>query len=151
MDKLFGVFCSFLLILTLLSTIGGGIRFRENFMEEVLDDMYEDISNVVPNVLKTIRARQATTMKLLADNVYEETPVASRVQVNSPSVASQVTGSASASRPTPSATASPTAAAARPVSVSQTIQGIQDGGLASTSARLETLVEGFQTGSYAKF
>ena len=46
------MFCVLLMIITLLSSIGGGIRFRENFLEEVFDlnDITEDLeaSNYFP-------------------------------------------------------------------------------------------------------
>lgn len=54
MHRLFWIFCSFLIILTLISTIAGGIRYRENFMDEVLDDMYEDVKEVDSNILRTL-------------------------------------------------------------------------------------------------
>lgn len=43
MHKLFWTFCTFLIILTLISSLGGGIRYRENFLEEIFDTI-EDIS-----------------------------------------------------------------------------------------------------------
>ena len=54
MHRLFWIFCSFLIILTLISTIAGGIRYRENFMDEVLDDMYEDVKEIDSNILRTL-------------------------------------------------------------------------------------------------
>ena len=36
-SKQFWMFCVLLLVITLLSSIGGGIRYRENFLEEVFD------------------------------------------------------------------------------------------------------------------
>jgi len=54
MHRLFWIFCSFLIILTLISTIAGGIRYRENFMDEVLDDMYENVKEIDSNILRTL-------------------------------------------------------------------------------------------------
>lgn len=54
MHRLFWTFCSFLIILTIISTIGGGIRYRENFMDEVLDNMYDEVQDVDSNVLRTL-------------------------------------------------------------------------------------------------
>lgn len=36
-SKQFWMFCVMLLVITLISSIGGGIRYRENFLEEVFD------------------------------------------------------------------------------------------------------------------
>jgi hypothetical protein len=36
MHQLFWIFCTFLVILTLISTFGGGIRYKENFIDEVV-------------------------------------------------------------------------------------------------------------------
>lgn len=46
-QKQFWMFCVLLMIITLLSSIGGGIRFRENFLEEVFDlnDITEDLES----------------------------------------------------------------------------------------------------------
>jgi hypothetical protein len=43
LQKQFWMFCVFLMIITLLSSFGGGIRYRENFLEEVYD--LNDITN----------------------------------------------------------------------------------------------------------
>lgn len=37
MNALFWTFCTLLITLTLISAFGGGIRYRENFLEEVFD------------------------------------------------------------------------------------------------------------------
>lgn len=65
MHRLFWIFCSFLIILTLISAIGGGIRYRENFMDEVLDNMYDNVKDVDPSVMRT----------LTMNNVVEEEAV----------------------------------------------------------------------------
>ena len=49
----FWMFCVLLLIITLLSSFGGGIRYRENFLEEVFDlndvtDFITDTRNYFP-------------------------------------------------------------------------------------------------------
>lgn len=41
----FWMFCVLLLVITLLSSFGGGIRYRENFLEEVFD--LNDITNYI--------------------------------------------------------------------------------------------------------
>lgn len=46
-QKQFWMFCVLLMIITLLSSVGGGIRFRENFLEEVFD--LNDISSEIQN------------------------------------------------------------------------------------------------------
>ena len=43
MDRLFWTFCTFLVILTMISAFGGSIRYRENFLEELFDDV-SDVS-----------------------------------------------------------------------------------------------------------
>ena len=37
MNEVFWLFCTFLIVLTLIASIGGGIRYRENFIDEVFD------------------------------------------------------------------------------------------------------------------
>lgn len=37
MNEVFWLFCTFLIVLTLIASVGGGIRFRENFIDEVFD------------------------------------------------------------------------------------------------------------------
>jgi hypothetical protein len=46
-QKQFWMFCVFLMIITLLSSFGGGIRYRENFLEEVYDlnDITSDLTH----------------------------------------------------------------------------------------------------------
>jgi hypothetical protein len=46
MHKLFWTFCTFLIILTIISALGGSIRFRENFLEEIFDVYQTDIQSV---------------------------------------------------------------------------------------------------------
>ena len=64
MHQIFWLFCTFLVILTLISTFGGGIRYKENFIDEVvyaLGDIKRDnmrlndgLSNdILVNTLKT--------------------------------------------------------------------------------------------------
>ena len=45
MHKLFWVFSTFLIILTIISALGGGIRFRENFMDELFDTINDLSTN----------------------------------------------------------------------------------------------------------
>lgn len=54
MHRLFWTFCSLLIVLTLISSIAGGVRFRENFMDEILDDMYENVGDVSPSIMRTL-------------------------------------------------------------------------------------------------
>ena len=46
-QKQFWMFCVLLMIITLLSSFGGGIRYRENFLEEVYD--LNDITSELKN------------------------------------------------------------------------------------------------------
>ncbi|QOI90248.1 hypothetical protein QKU58_gp083 [Pyramimonas orientalis virus] len=47
LQKQFWMFCVLLMIITLLSSFGGGIRYRENFLEEVYD--LNDITSELEN------------------------------------------------------------------------------------------------------
>lgn len=66
MQTLFWTFSSFMIVLTILSAIGGGIRYRENFMDEILDDMYDEVVDVSPNV------ERAITNSHLMNTILEE-------------------------------------------------------------------------------
>ena len=39
MEKSFWLFCTLLIVLTLLASLGGGIRYRENFISEVFENI----------------------------------------------------------------------------------------------------------------
>lgn len=63
MHRIFWTFCSLLIVLTIISSIGGGIRYRENFMDTILDDMYDNVDYIPPNVIRSLTRR---------NNVLEE-------------------------------------------------------------------------------
>lgn len=44
MHKLFWLFITMLLTMTLISSLGGGLRYTENFMDDILDDTKIDVS-----------------------------------------------------------------------------------------------------------
>ena len=65
-QKQFWMFCVLLLIITLLSSFGGGIRYRENFLEEVFDlndvtDFITDTKNYFPINFPTSVTEETTT------------------------------------------------------------------------------------------
>jgi hypothetical protein len=45
MKSLYWMFCILLLVLTLISALGGSIQYRENFLEEILD--LKDVENAL--------------------------------------------------------------------------------------------------------
>lgn len=59
MHQLFWVFCTFLIVLTLISAFGGGIRYRENFLDEVYEKVqtYSNTSDA-PTVSNEILKNQ---------------------------------------------------------------------------------------------
>lgn len=61
MNTLFWTFTVLLAILTIISTIGGGLRYHENFVDEVLDDMYEDVDPIDPALLNTIKSMEVVS------------------------------------------------------------------------------------------
>ena len=72
MHRLFWVFCSFLIVLTLISAIGGGIRYRENFMDEVLDNMYDDVNQIDSSIMRTLTSRPIAAAQLLRINLASQ-------------------------------------------------------------------------------
>ena len=75
MHRLFWIFCSFLIILTLISAIGGGIRYRENFMDEVLDNMYDSVKEVDPSVMRTLTMTNVVEEEAVVKSVPAPVPV----------------------------------------------------------------------------
>lgn len=90
MHRLFWIFCSFLIILTLISTIAGGIRYRENFMDEVLDDMYEDVKEIDSNILRTLTntevVEEEAVVKITPPAMPTPTPTPTPKHVQEPPV-----------------------------------------------------------------
>lgn len=63
MDRLFWTFCTFLVILTMISAFGGSIRYRENFLEELFDDVPDvyvnnDAASISNEILSNTLASQ---------------------------------------------------------------------------------------------
>ena len=75
MHRLFWIFCSFLIILTLISAIGGGIRYRENFMDEVLDNMYDNVKDVDPSIMRTLSMTNVVEEEAVVKSVPAPVPV----------------------------------------------------------------------------
>ena len=94
-QKQFWMFCVLLMTITLLSSIGGGIRFRENFLEEVFDlnDIAEGLeaSNYFPleNNIEVAEESESAVVKpppsrppvMPAKKIEEETAPAAPVPV----------------------------------------------------------------------
>ena len=77
-QKQFWMFCVLLLIITLLSSFGGGIRYRENFLEEVFDlndvtDFITDTKNYFPINFPTSVTEETITVP--EKKIEEETPI----------------------------------------------------------------------------
>ena len=86
MHRLFWIFCSFLIILTLISAIGGGIRYRENFMDEVLDNMYDSVKDVDPSVMRTLTMTNVVEEEAVVKSVPAPVPVPKPVVPTPPTV-----------------------------------------------------------------
>ena len=52
MHSTFWIFTTLLLTMTILSSFGGGMRYTENFMDDILDDSDIDLSTYDVNELK---------------------------------------------------------------------------------------------------
>lgn len=77
-QKQFWMFCVLLLIITLLSSFGGGIRYRENFLEEVFDlndvtDLITDTKNYFPINFSTTVTEETNTV-VPEKKIEEEMP-----------------------------------------------------------------------------
>lgn len=60
MHKLFWVFITMLLTMTLISSLGGGLRYTENFMDDILDDTNIDVSEYnIDEVKGTLLSNEA--------------------------------------------------------------------------------------------
>lgn len=100
MHRLFWTFCTFLIILTLLSAFGGGIRYRENFFEELFDTIGEisdsnDVDEISDDILKQTMVSEEVSGNITNNpssvvmNVPEE---AEEVVVNNKTVSPVVSG-----------------------------------------------------------
>ena len=74
MHRLFWVFCSFLIVLTLISAIGGGIRYRENFMDEVLDNMYDDVNQIDSSIMRTLTSTSVVEEEAIMNSTPAPVP-----------------------------------------------------------------------------
>jgi hypothetical protein len=92
MHKIFWTFCTFLIILTIISAFGGSIRFRENFLEEIFDVSHTNEQSVseVSNEILT-----HTFVSQEAQDVIYPPSVPSPVAPSVPSVPSRPTGTSS--------------------------------------------------------
>jgi len=85
-QKQFWMFCVLFLIITLLSSFGGGIRYRENFLEEVFDlndvtDFITDTRNYFPiNFPTSVTEENDESEK----KIEEETVPTVPIQLNEP-------------------------------------------------------------------
>ena len=75
MHRLFWVFCSFLIVLTLISAIGGGIRYRENFMDEVLDNMYDDVNQIDSSIMRTLTSTSVVEEEAIMNSTPAPVPM----------------------------------------------------------------------------
>lgn len=88
MHKLFWIFSTFLIVLTMLSALGGGIRFRENFMDELFDTI---------NDLST-----KSEMDVVSDDSLKATLGTEQVEDEQPMTGPEM-GASITEEPTPSA------------------------------------------------
>ena len=73
-SKQFWMFCTLLLVITLISSIGGGIRYRENFLEEVFDlnDITAELDGTVNNFYTPVFEESADTIDHQPIKIEEE-------------------------------------------------------------------------------
>tara|TARA_Y100000389_G_C17427376_1_gene500378 strand:+ start:42 stop:362 length:321 start_codon:yes stop_codon:yes gene_type:complete len=64
------MFCVLLLIITLLSSFGGGIRYRENFLEEVFD--LNDVTDFITDTKNYFPINFSTSVTEETNNVVSE-------------------------------------------------------------------------------
>ena len=86
MHRLFWIFCSFLIILTLISTIAGGIRYRENFMDKVLEDVKEVDSNILRTLTHTEVVEEEAVVKTTPPAMPTPTPTPTPKPVQEPPI-----------------------------------------------------------------
>ena len=98
MDRLFWTFCTFLVILTMISAFWGSIRYRENFLEELFDD----VSDVPLNNDTASISNEILSQTLVSQEMEENIPppVASTPTVEEPAIPSPPPPSSSKT-PTP--------------------------------------------------
>lgn len=87
-QKQFWMFCVLLLIITLLSSFGGGIRYRENFLEEVFDlndvtDFITDTKNYFPIDFPTSVTEESSVVP--EKKIEEETVPTVPIKLEEPS------------------------------------------------------------------
>lgn len=58
MKTIFWIFTVLLLTMTMLSTLGGGIRYKENFIDDILDDTKLSVSDVDMDMIKSTLVTQ---------------------------------------------------------------------------------------------
>lgn len=58
MKTIFWIFIVLLLTMTMLSTLGGGIRYKENFIDDILDDTKLSVSDVDMAMIKSTLVTQ---------------------------------------------------------------------------------------------
>jgi len=75
MNEVFWLFCTFLIVLTLISSIGGGIRYRENFIDEVFDKVEVNANAYDADVVSNSMLKKLTfdNMKLDSYDPVQET------------------------------------------------------------------------------
>lgn len=81
MNEVFWLFCTFLIVLTLISSIGGGIRYRENFIDEVFDKVEVNANAYDADVVSNSMLKKLTfdNMKLDSYDPVQETNASLKV------------------------------------------------------------------------
>lgn len=147
MDRLFWTFCTFLVILTLISSFGGSIRYRENFFEELFDnDMSngsnhgEDVASISSKILS-----QTLVSQEMEENIIPS-PVASIPTVQSTPSSKPSTSSSSSS--SSSSAPSPSSSSSSPTS-NQSVQPSRTNFFKNQSNSYGPVIEAFDGGLYA--
>ena len=85
MKTIFWIFTVLLLTMTMLSTLGGGIRYKENFIDDILDDTKLDVSNVDLEMIKSTLVTQENEVPLPTPSTPSPPPKPSTKASTTPS------------------------------------------------------------------
>ena len=90
MHKLFWVFITMLLTMTLISSLGGGLRYTENFMDDILDDSRIDVSEYNLEEVKGTLLSNEAPFVVSEESVMEPSPMVQPEEPMAPPMPSTV-------------------------------------------------------------
>lgn len=107
MDRLFWTFCTFLVILTMISAFGGSIRFRENFLEELFEsDGDASLNENAASISNDILSQTLVSQEEGEENIVPA-PIASPTPTPTPTPAIKKPTTTTPPPPPPPATVKP--------------------------------------------